>query len=277
MEPRTFTTPGRLDVEVRIGSGSIEIEPADTTETILSIQGERSPDHFRIEFSEPPGGGHRLVVEEQKHKVFSFGIGREVRIHLRCPFVTSIDATSGSADLQVRDRVAGIAFRSGSGDLEVAECDGDVVVKVGSGDVEAGHVRGDLVANTASGDIRARRVDGELTAHTASGDVQVGVRGPSVRIASASGDVNVDGLAHGEATLRSVSGDVQVGVERGTKVWLDLSSVSGETRSDLEMSDGPTEGEPAALELRATSVSGDVHVRSARSRTVPVEEASAST
>jgi putative adhesin len=264
MEPRSFTTPDGLQVEIRVGSGLIEIEPADTTETILSIEGERDGDQFRIEFGERPEGGHRLVVEEQKRKGFVLNFSRDVRIHVRCPVATSVDASSGSADLQVRGRVEAIAFRSGSGDLQFVESDGNVVVKSGSGDVQGGHVRGDLVVNTASGDVQVRRVERELVARTASGDVQVGSGGSSVQVATASGDVTIDAISHGEATLRSVSGDVQVGVERGTKVWLDLSSVSGDTRSDLDMSDGPGEGE-AALELRASTVSGDVHVRSARS------------
>jgi hypothetical protein len=45
-------------------------------------------------------------------------------------------------------------------------------------------------------------------------------------------------------------------------VWLDLSSVSGDAVSDLAMGEGSGNG-VAALEVRAASVSGDIHVRSA--------------
>jgi DUF4097 and DUF4098 domain-containing protein YvlB len=264
MEPRSFTTPESLQVEIKLASGSIEVDPADTTETTLEIEGERDPDQFRIEFSERPEGGHRLVVEEQKRRGLVFNLSRDARIRLRCPFATTVDVSSGSADLLATGRLASIAFRTGSGDLQFEESDGAVVVKSGSGDVQGNHVRGDLVANTASGDVQVRRVEGELVARTASGDIQVGTGGSSVQVATASGDVTIDAVSHGEVTLRSVSGDVEVGVERGTKVWLDLSSVSGDTRSDLDMSDGPGDGE-SALELRASTVSGDVHVHSARS------------
>lgn len=265
MESRSFTTPNGLQLEVRISSGSIAVETADTTETTLEIRNERDPGDFRIELTPHSGGGHRLVVEEQRRKAFSFGFSRDLQIQVRCPNGTTVEADSGSADLEVRGRVGALTFRSGSGDLTFDESDGDVVVKLGSGDVEGNHARGDLVANSASGDIQVRSVEGELVARTASGDVQVGAAGQSVQVTTASGDVQVDGLSRGEATLRSVSGDVQVGVTRGTKVWLDLSSVSGDTVSDLEMGDGPGTGETAALELRASTVSGDIRVRPDRS------------
>jgi DUF4097 and DUF4098 domain-containing protein YvlB len=262
MEPRSFTTPNGLQLEVRISSGSIEIETADIEETTLEIRNERDPGDFRIELAELSRGGHRLIVEEQRRKAFTFGFSRELQVSVRCPNGTVVEADSGSADLQARGRVGSLAFRSGSGDLTFEESEGNVVVKLGSGDIEGRHARGDLVANTGSGDIRVDRVEGEVVARTASGDVQVGASGPSVQITTASGDVRVDGVSRGEATLRSVSGDVEVGVARGTNVWLDLSSVSGDTVSDLEMGDGPGLGETAALELRASTVSGDIHVRS---------------
>jgi DUF4097 and DUF4098 domain-containing protein YvlB len=265
MEPQRFTTPNGLTLDMKVSSGSIEVETADTTETTLEIRNERDPADFRIECTELSGGGHRLVVEEQRRKAFSFGFSRELQVVVRCPTGTTVEANSGSADLQVRGRVGALAFRSGSGDLAFDDSDGDVVAKLGSGDVEGRHARANLVANTASGDIQVQSVEGDLVARTASGDVQVGASGSSVQITTASGDVQVDRLSRGEATLRSVSGDVQVGVARGTKVWLDLSSVSGDTVSELEMGDGPGTGEAAALELRASTVSGDIHVRSARS------------
>jgi DUF4097 and DUF4098 domain-containing protein YvlB len=265
MEPRSFATPDGLQLEVRISSGSIEVETADTTETTLEVVNERDPDDFRIELTELSGGGHRLVVEEHRRKAFSFGFSKEVQVRVHCPHGTTVQADSASADLEVHGRAGALTFRSGSGDLAFDESDGDVTTKTGSGDVQGRHARGSLVANSGSGDIQVGRVEGDLVARSASGDIQVGASGPSVQITTASGDVQVDGLSRGEATLRSVSGDVQVGVVPGTKVWLDLSSVSGDTVSDLAMGDGPGAGETAALELRASTVSGDIRVRSASS------------
>jgi DUF4097 and DUF4098 domain-containing protein YvlB len=86
------------------------------------------------------------------------------------------------------------------------------------------------------------------------------VAGGSAHVSTASGDIATGGLSRGEATLRSVSGDIDVTITRGTAVWLDLSSVSGDAVSNLAMGEGPHAG--ARLELRATSISGDIQVGS---------------
>jgi hypothetical protein len=67
-------------------------------------------------------------------------------------------------------------------------------------------------------------------------------------------------VSSGEVSLQSASGDIQVGVRRGTKVWLDARSRSGDATSELDVGDEPpAEGAPV-LELRASSMSGDIHV-----------------
>jgi DUF4097 and DUF4098 domain-containing protein YvlB len=260
MDPRTFTTPDGLKLELRIGSGSIRVETADTTETSLEIEGERDPDDFRIELTEVHGGGHRLVVDQHRRRAFSFGSIRDLRVRVLAPKGADVQAETGSADLAVAGEIASLAFRSGSGDVSFNRIAGDTTIKVASGDVEGQAVVGDLTANSASGDIRVRSVGGDLVARSASGDVEVELADGAAHVSTASGDIEVGGLRTGEAMLRSVSGDIEAGVARGTAVWLDLSSVSGDAVSDLAMGGGSDQGE-AALELRATSVSGDVRVR----------------
>jgi hypothetical protein len=64
----------------------------------------------------------------------------------------------------------------------------------------------------------------------------------------------------GEVNLQSASGDIQVRVQKGTRVWIDARSRSGDASSDLEVGDAPLpEGGPS-LELRANSMSGDIHI-----------------
>jgi len=260
MDPKTFATPGALRLELRIPYGAIEVETEDTAETVVAIQGERDPDDFRLELI-PEDGGHRLLVEQQR-KRFSFGSGRDLHVRIRAPFGTGVEAHTGSADLAARGEIGSLAFRSGSGDVRFERVTGDAVVKVASGDVEGDQVSGDLVANSASGDVRVTSVAGDLVARSASGDVEVPSATGPANVSTASGDIELGGLARGAATLRSVSGDIRASVAPGISVWLDLSSVSGDTTTELAMSEGGADGE-ASLELRATSVSGDVHVRSA--------------
>ncbi len=90
--------------------------------------------------------------------------------------------------------------------------------------------------------------------------------GTDVTCESGSADVEVTGpvLLSGAVRLQSVSGDVDAGIASGVEVYLDLGSTSGDVSSDLEGADAPANG--PELELTATTVSGDIHVRRAPSR-----------
>jgi len=70
---------------------------------------------------------------------------------------------------------------------------------------------------------------------------------------------------------QTVSGDVRIGVGRGTRVWIDAASVSGDLRSDLGLGDeqpASDEGRPV-VPLYVKTVSGDVSIVRATER-VPV-------
>ena len=83
-----------------------------------------------------------------------------------------------------------------------------------------------------------------------------------------SGSVQVRDVQRGVVDLSSTSGSVTVGVRRGTLVWLDLSSVSGRTRSDLEADGAAPMGDEEPLTLTVRSVSGSITV--GRSTSAPV-------
>ena len=64
-----------------------------------------------------------------------------------------------------------------------------------------------------------------------------------------------------------MSGDARIGVARGTRVWIDAVSVSGDLESELGLADqapaaGSAEQEPggAVVPLHVKTVSGDVNI-----------------
>ena len=261
MEPRTFTTPGPLSLDVRIPVGAIEVRATDTTETHVELTGERDAEEITVELTPRPLGGHRLLVAHRPRKTFGwFGGLEDLRCRIDVPVGTEIEGESGSADLTVIGDIGALDFRSGSGDLSFGDVAGNVSVKLASGDVEGGAVGGDLTAHSASGDVRVASVGGEALVRTASGDTELGHASGSVQATTASGDVELDRAESGRLNLKTVSGDVTVGVAPGTRVWLDLSSTSGDAISELDGSDG----EGTSLEVHAASVSGDILVRRAR-------------
>jgi hypothetical protein len=261
MDPVTFATPVPLSLEVRIPAGTIDVTASETTESRVHLTGERDPKDVRIDLSTVRGGGQRLLVEYRPKKAFGwFGGSDDLRCTIDVPIGTEVKSESGSADLTVAGRVGALAYSSGSGDLTFDDVDGTVNVKVASGDVRGEAVGGELTVHSASGDVRVASVAGTATVRTASGDAELGRADDSVRAMSASGDVLVDAVCRGQVNVRTVSGDVSLGVVPGTQVWLDLISTSGDAISELEGSDG---GEGASVEIRAVSVSGDIHVRRA--------------
>lgn len=263
MEPITYPTPGSLRLSVELPSGTIDVSSSETSETVLTIEGERDPDDFKVRFEPGSGQEHHLRVEFRGRKL---GLrGRDLHVAVRVPVACEIEAGTGSADLEVRGRVRSIVFRTGSGDLEFDEVEGDVEVKAASGDVQGSEVKGDVVSQGASGDLHVSGVGGRLVVRTASGDIGIDELDGGANLTTVSGDVRIRSLSVGEVAVRTVSGDVELGVAAGVRVFLDLVTTSGDASSDLEVGQGSGDTD-VDLTVRIVSVSGDVRVRRAAAR-----------
>jgi DUF4097 and DUF4098 domain-containing protein YvlB len=254
-----FPTPGGVDLEIHIPAGAVQVRCEARDDTAIEIRGERDPDEVRVERVERPGGRWIVRIEQRNRKMFGFG--RDLQVSVQAPEGAAMDVATGSADLKVSGGSGSIAFRSGSGELAFERAAGDVSVKVASGDVRGHRVDGDLTVHSASGDVEVGSVGGSATATTASGDISIGAVGGPADANSASGDVRIGAISAGSVHARTMSGDVAVGVTRGTRVWLDLTSVSGQTVSELAAADG-IDGD-AAADLHLSSVSGDIRVHRA--------------
>ncbi len=264
MSTWNFSTPDELVVEARVPAGHIDLYAEDTAESVVEVTGKHDEDELVVELQPASGGRDRLVIDlEQRGRkgVLGWLSDREFRVRLTVPQGSDVDAFTGSADLSCHGMVGALAFKTGSGDLLFQGTGGDVNAKTASGDIIGRSVGGDLRFAGASGDVQVGEVTGVVNGKTASGDVQVATAGGSVQLMGASGDVDLGSVSSGDVTIRSVSGDIKIGVARGTQVWLDLGSTSGDAVSELDPSDGGGEGE--TVELHVNTVSGDIRVRSA--------------
>jgi DUF4097 and DUF4098 domain-containing protein YvlB len=254
---QTFETPGTVELEIHIPAGTIEIAASERTTTEVEIDED---DDVDVELHPLPGGGHRISIERRRPK-HVFGWRRdEVEVRVHAPSGAIVRGDSGSADLSIGGSVGAVTFGTGSGEVEIDRCDGDLGLRVASGDVRVAHVGGRANVDSASGDVELDAAGGDVTVRSASGDVRIGVARASVQVSTASGDVTLEDVSSGRAVLNSMSGDVRVAVRRGTRVWLDLATTSGDASSDLASADPDTAGDGPTLELRAASVSGDVIV-----------------
>ena len=264
---RTFETPGPVTLDVRLASGELVIDTDETATTHVRVEpsDERARellDAVRVEMR-PHGAGHEVRIEVPERRGFFVGRGPSFEVRVRCPVGTRVEARSRSADVEARGRLGALAVKTASGDVAVREVDGDVEISTASGDVELASAGGNVDVNTASGDVSIGRCAGRLSANVVSGDLDVREVDGDVETNSVSGDQRLDAVRAGSVSARSVSGDVSIGVGRGANVWLDVRSLSGDTTSDLEATDGPADDGAPLVEIRANSVSGDIEIRRA--------------
>jgi DUF4097 and DUF4098 domain-containing protein YvlB len=278
MRTETFQTPGEVRLDVRLGSGEIRLETADTAETTVTLEPLRDNEasatavaEARVELR-----GQEVVVDvRDRRRGFR---GADVLVEIHCPNGAGVRGKSGSADLEGHGRFGSVEIESGSGDVQFGEVSGDAEINAASGDVQLASVGGDARINTASGDVQVasiagdakvnsasgdvqiREVGGTLEVNSASGDVQVREAGSSVSVNTASGDQTVGSVSQGKVNLKSASGDLKIGIREGSTLWVDARSRSGEVRSELPVSDLPPEGDAPHVELRANSMSGDITV-----------------
>ncbi|MBA2331284.1 MAG: DUF4097 family beta strand repeat protein [Actinobacteria bacterium] len=258
-----FGTAEAPRLRIRTPSGQVSIETAETTETTVELAPLRSDDvtHTAIDQATVELRGDEIVIEVAKQGWGFLGRSPEVGIRIRCPYGSTLDCTTASADVEAAGRL------------------GETSVKTASGDIELPHVGGSMTVHSASGDVRVEAVDGEAQVKTVSGDVRIGVARSGLSVNLVSGDFEIDeartdlsantvsgdqearSIRDGQIKLQSVSGDIQVGVAPGTRVFIDAGSTSGDVYSALDVTDAPpSSGAGREAKLRLKSVSGDISI-----------------
>ena len=262
--------PGEIDrVRIEIGAGLVEIHPTDGEQTRvdLEVDGEEA-DSVRCDIV-----NGELVIEGPKN----LRRGPEIHVRIQAPGLLPARIQTGSADIIATtplgesrvatgsgeiqlDRVEGsLSANTGSGDIRVRSAAGPVRAKTGSGAIDIGEASDLLGLSTGSGDVRVGDAAGPATVKVGSGDITIErIRDHSVAT-SGSGDVTVE-LADGPSVrAETARGDVHIGVPDGVPTYLDLKTVTGHIRCDLEATQRPAEGE-RSLMLRARTVTGDITV-----------------
>jgi len=260
MRRESFETPGRLLLNVRIPSGRIDLETVEGSETVVELDATPEiEEQTRIELR-PRGDGHEVSVAYDKPFGFLRGLRGDIRLRVTAPQGADVEVSTASADVEGRGTFGALDVNCASGDVSFDQVQGSADVNSASGDVKLSRVDDALTVNTASGDLEVGHVGGSGKVRSASGDVSIEEAAGSLKIQTASGDIEVGSVSEGEVSLQTASGDVEVGVKKGSKLWIDAKSMSGETTSELEIGDVPPDGEGPRVEVRATTMSGDIRV-----------------
>lgn len=260
MSPHEFSHDGPVDAQVKVGSGDLRVLAEPTSTVTVDVRPADDSDASRqaaantlVDFS-----GDRLRVEvPESNGGWLFRRGPRVDIDIRLPRHSRLRANTGSADVRLDGELGMADLNTGSGDTVVGTVSGDLTVRTGSGDLRGDRVDGDLKVKSGSGDVSVGLCAGSVSITTGSGDIEIREARGEVGTHTASGDIRLQTVRSGDIRANTASGDVTVGVPVGTKVWLDVNTVSGSTTSHLEMSSAPPEG-GAQVNLRLQTVSGDI-------------------
>jgi hypothetical protein len=275
MRRETFATPGPVLLTLKLPRGEVELETVDGEETMVELialedseRAARQIERSEISLRER-GDGHEVIVDADPE---DFGVRRgrftisisgrrdAIRLRVTAPHGADVNVQTGSADIAARGRFGDVESKTASGDVDFDEIERNAAIKVAAGDVKVGRVGGSLKLTSAAGDVDVGNVAESVDVKTASGDVNVEEAGGSVSVQSASGDVRVGAVSKGSVELKSVSGDMLVGIRRGSRVFLDVKTVTGDARSELEVGDAPEDDEGPLVNLRATAMSGDIKI-----------------
>lgn len=269
MKDYTFETPEPVGLFVEIASGQIEVVASDVATTLVQVDGASADDVTVTQ------RGREIAVVAPKRSMF--GKGHGLQVTMQVPTGSDLVTKTGSADLSADGTFGQAQLQSGSGEVRlgtftgevvvttgsgaiaVEDAQGDVRIKSGSGEVEVGSCGGTCAVSTGSGDISIGTAAGGTALKTGSGDVSIKSAGPDTSMVTGSGDLDIQSLAAGKLQAKASSGDVGVGVPAGIPVWTDISTLSGDVRSDVAGAGQPAEGEPF-VELRVHTTSGDIHI-----------------
>jgi DUF4097 and DUF4098 domain-containing protein YvlB len=262
-----FQTPGPLALELRMPAGEIRVQASERADTVVELDASSSRDEVRQAIEDarieirPRGDGHVVIVDVRPRKRFGLSFDRgDITMRVSCPNDADVEVSTASADVEIRGRLGALSAELASGDLRAEELNGRVEVKSASGDIALDLIGDEASVASASGDVYVRSVHGEAIVRTASGDVRVEEAADSITVQTASGDVRIGTATVGRVTLQSASGDQQVGIRRGSAVHLDVRTMSGDATSELEVRDERPAADTPLVELRATSMSGDIRV-----------------
>lgn len=269
-----FTADGPIGLTVEQRSGDVVVTAADTTDITVELRpaGRDGDDLAQRTLVGFRSGALRIEVPRSMSVL---GRSAAVDIAVTVPAGSTVDAQAGSGDIRLDGRFGAVSGKCGSGDLSldtaadvklstgsgdvyVSECDG-ANIRTGSGAIRLGTATSPVDLQSGSGGIEIEQPLRDGRVSTASGDLRVDTVDGRVELKTASGDITVHRAVEGDLRARSASGGITVGIVAGTAAHLDVSSISGSIRSELDRADAPADSDRTLL-LSVSTVSGGVRL-----------------
>jgi hypothetical protein len=275
----SFETPAPAKLRIGLPFGRITVAAEETAVTRIDLAAPNGDSNARdwIAQAEIVQLGDEIVVRGPKLRFSLFNFwGGSIEATVHAPLGSDATLSIGAGRVETIGRFGAVRANTGAGNVHVAECaeahthtgagnidiaavSGSVEAKTGAGTVRIGKVGANAEITTAAGNARIEEIAGAARMKTAHGNIEIGAAGDSLEAFTSSGNIRVSRADRGHVRARTVSGGVSVGVANGVAAHLDLSTVSGRVRSELEAGGAPAEGE-RSIELVLSTVSGNVSV-----------------
>ncbi len=273
---RTLQVSGAVSLNVTTGSGDVTVRTGGSDQVVVhgTIHSSNwlfgNDSGVRQVESNPPiqqsGNsiriGYNLPENANRHVSIDYDI--------TVPADTSLEAHSGSGNVQVTGVRSGVQAQTGSGDIRLRDLGGRLHAQTGRGNVRAEDVAAPFYAHAGSGNIEASlNGSGDVDVETGSGTIRMrGIKG-GVRARTGSGDIEAAGTVAGPWGLHSGSGNINLAVGSGAGFNLDTHTSSGSIHSDVPIT---VQGSLGSHELKGTvhgggpavevsTGSGDVNIR----------------
>ncbi|ADD43925.1 DUF4097 family beta strand repeat-containing protein [Stackebrandtia nassauensis] len=253
-----FACDGPISVNITLASGSCEVVAEDRANAVVTVtphknnsKSKEAAEKTSVDFRD-----NKLTVRAPDMTSWLLGGNAAIDVVVKVPVGSNVTTKSASASINYQGQLEVVSATTASGSITVEKAT-EASVNTASGDAHVIECVGAARGNTVSGDLQLDHVGGDVNAKSVSGDVRIGYAGGSLQGNSVSGDINVNSISTGHCRVKSVSGAVSIGIAPGTGVWMDVTSVSGNTSSDLAVGDMPAAA-AANLELHVNTISGNI-------------------
>jgi Putative adhesin len=276
---QSFDAEGPVEVDLGVGAGRIEVRLVNEPGVHVEVRHDPSTGSGWMQgmsslltwvSGQFGDQGNEVSPAEAVRQIrIDFGAGRlvvrtskalplrtiPISVSVRAPFGSNVTARGGSATIAVTGSAGKLDLTAGSGELSADRADGTANVTSGSGSVRLGAMLGGLRARTGTGDIEVTSIGGPTSLFTGSGDVWLGAVSGDVMVRTGSGDLTVADASSGQIELQTGSGSIKVGVRAGSAAEVDLSSATGDARSELPLASSRPESAPS-LRIHGRTGSG---------------------
>lgn len=264
MTTRTFPLTGAINLQVRIGRGSLVVHAQDDlTEASVRIvprhKGSGIGERMTVELNGPT----LCITNPREGGIFDLPfLGHRsldaVDVTVCVPSGTAARISTYFADVIVHGRIGGADVSAASADVGIEQVAGDLRLRYGSGECRVDRVDGSVQTRSGSGNACFGEIHGALSSGCGSGNLEVRKIHGAVRTRAGSGTASLHAV-FGDVDVASGSGPISIGLPAGHPARLDVTSGSGHVHSELPIEDAP-DNDSTPIRVRARTGSGEIRL-----------------